>query len=117
LFTIEAAVERDTGKMLALPDDYEELEEYELEEKEFTEQLFSVRFQVNFTPDLQLSSLTQYETQSHELGNNIRLRWTFHPLGDLFIVYNHNAIQRVSDKRWEFISNEFPLKIQFTFRF
>ncbi len=115
--TLELAMERNTGTMLALPDDYEELEEFELEDKEFTEQLFSGRLQLNFTPDLQLSSITQYDTESHELGTNIRLRWTFHPLGDLFIVYNHNAIRSVADRRWEFVSNEFPVKIQFAFRF
>jgi hypothetical protein len=45
------------------------------------------------------------------------LRWTFDPLGDLFIVYNHNLIRRASDNRWEFVSNELPVKIQYAWRF
>jgi hypothetical protein len=27
---------------------------------------------------------------THSFGTNTRLRWTFSPLGDLFVVYNHN---------------------------
>ena len=27
-------------------------------------------------------------------GTNTRLRWTFNPLGELFVVYNHNLRTR-----------------------
>ena len=104
--------------MLALPDDIEEedLEGVELLPRSFNEELFGLRILLNFTADLQFSSLTQYDTESKELGTNNRLRWTFHPLGDIFIVYNHNVIRRSLDdrNRWEFISNEFPIKVQYT---
>jgi hypothetical protein len=76
-----------------------------------------VRLLLNFSPNLQFSSLTQYDTQSRELGSNNKLRWTFNPLGDLFLVYNHNMIRRVSDNRWKFVSNELPVKIQYAWRF
>jgi hypothetical protein len=117
LFTLEFSGERNTGKALALPDDYEELEEFELIERDYTEELFGIRLILNFSPDLQFSSLTQYDTQSRELGSNNRLRWTFDPLGEIFIVYNHNVVKRREDDRWEFVSNEFPLKIQYAWRF
>jgi hypothetical protein len=35
-----------------------------------------------------------YTGRLHEvgaLGTNTRLRWTFHPRGDLFVIYNHNV--------------------------
>lgn len=116
LWACELTGERSSGTVVALIDDYEELNSTATVEKDYLEQLFGVRFQFNISPDLQLSSLTQYETESRELGTNNRLRWTFHPFGDLFIVYNHN-IQRTVDRRWEFVSNELPVKLQYTMRF
>jgi hypothetical protein len=119
LFTLEFNTEYNSGTAKALPDDYDEEEEepVELTEQKYTERLYGIRFLLNFTPDLQLSSLTQYETESGELGSNNRLRWTFDPYGDIFIVYNHNLLRNREDKRWEFVSNQLPVKIQYTWRF
>ncbi len=120
-FTIELTGERNTGKASVLPDDYEELleegEGIELVEKEYTEQLFGIRLLINISADLQVSSFTQYDTQSKELGTNNRLRWTFDPFGEIFIVYNYNEIWRTDEGRWQFISNELPIKVQYTWRF
>ncbi|MCL4703507.1 carbohydrate binding family 9 domain-containing protein [bacterium] len=110
--TLEFSGERNTGKATAFDE-----EEETFTETDFTEELFGLRFQLNFSPNLQFSSLTQYDTQSRELGSNNKLRWTFNPLGDLFLVYNHNMVRRVSDNRWEFVSNELPVKIQYAWRF
>ena len=115
--TFELNVEFNNGKVLALPEDYEELEEFELEEKTFREDLWGLRLLLNFSPDLQFSSLTQYDTQSKELGTNNRLRWTYDPFGEIFIVYNHNVVRDDEEDRWKFISNELPIKIQYTWRF
>jgi hypothetical protein len=88
-----------------------------LTEVDYTEELLGLRLQLNFSPNLQFSSLTQYDTQSRELGTNNKLRWTFNPLGDIFLVYNHNLVRRAGDNRWEFVSNELPVKIQYAWRF
>jgi hypothetical protein len=116
LLTLEFSGERNTGKAMALPDP-DEAESEGLVESDFTEELYGVRLLLNFSPNLQFSSLTQYDTQSRELGSNNKLRWTFNPLGDLFLVYNHNMIRRVGDNRWQFVSNELPVKIQYAWRF
>ena len=116
LLTVEFTAERNTGKMMALPEDVEEEDAVELVQTDFTEEAYGVRLLLNFSSDLQLSSLTQYDNESKELGSNTRLRWTFDPFGDIFIVYNHNLIRNEEDK-WEFVSNELPIKIQYTFRF
>ncbi|OGC02375.1 hypothetical protein A2V82_08600 [candidate division KSB1 bacterium RBG_16_48_16] len=110
--TLELSGERNTGKAKVLEDESEEFIE-----QDFTEELFGARLQLNFSANFQLSSLTQYDTQSRELGSNNKLRWTFHPLGDIFLVYNHNLIRRVGDNRWKFVSNELPVKIQYAWRF
>ena len=115
-FTVEFAAERNTGKVMALPEDVEEEEATELVLRKFKEEVYGVRLLFNISPDLQVSSFTQYDTESKELGSNNRLRWTFHPLGDLFIVYNHNLL-RNTENRWQFVSNKLPIKIQYTWRF
>ena len=40
-----------------------------------------------------------------------------HPLGDIFIVYNHNLRRDRDEDRWEFVSNQLPIKIHSTWRF
>jgi hypothetical protein len=85
-------------------------------EATFLEQLYGLRVLLNFSPNLEFSSLTQYDTESGDLGSNNRVRWTFSPYGDLFVVYNHNMI-RTDDPRWAFESNQLPIKVQYTWRF
>ena len=82
----------------------------------FTEDVYGARLQVNISSDLQISSLMQYDNQSHSIGTNTRLRWTFRPLGDLFVVYNHN-LQRSLTRRWELDSNQLLVKFQYALRF
>jgi hypothetical protein len=69
---------------------------------------------VNFSPDLSLASYTQYDTDSDSVGVNTRLRWTFKPVGDLFIVYNHNV--RSLLERWQLDSNQLLIKLQYAWR-
>lgn len=109
LFTLEFSAERNTGNAIALEDTL-------LVPKDFTEELFGVRLLLNISSDLQISNLTQYDTGSKELGSNSKLRWTFHSLGELFIVYNHN-LERTERRRWSFLSNQVPVKIQYALRF
>lgn len=61
-----------------------------LPEGNFTQDLVGTRVRVNVSSNLQLNSYLQYDNSSDSFGANTRLRWTFAPLGDLFVVYNHN---------------------------
>ena len=69
---------------------------------------------MNISPDLQLSSFVQYDTESRTFGTNTRLRWTFHPQGDVFVIYNHN-LKEITD-RWRRDSNELLVKVQYAVR-
>ena len=73
LLTVEVSAERDTG---------------DLEEGRFTTTVVGTRARVNISPDLQFSSYVQYDTDSRSVATYSRLRWTFRPLGDLFVIYN-----------------------------
>jgi hypothetical protein len=112
LLTLEILAERNTGEVSILEEGSEEVVP-----ADFIEQVYGTRIILNLSPNLQVSTLTQYDTESRELGSNNKLRWTFHPNGDVFIVYNHNLIRTLNDPRWLFESNQVPLKIQYSWRF
>jgi hypothetical protein len=92
-----------------------ERSDVDLPEGSFTQDVYKARLQFNISSDLQISSLLQYDNQSRSLGTNTRLRWTFHPLGDLFVVYNHN-LQRSLTDRLQFDSNQLLVKLQYALR-
>jgi len=100
LFTFSLSGERDIGR---------------LKEGRFNQTLLGVRTKVNVSPNLQISSFVQYDTESRAVGTNTRLRWTFHPLGDLFVIYNHN-LKEITD-RWRLDSNQLLVKLQYSWRY
>ncbi|MEJ2311473.1 MAG: hypothetical protein P8Y11_03720, partial [Gemmatimonadales bacterium] len=82
---------------------------------DFTQDLLVGRVDLYFTTDLNASVLAQYDNQSRSVGFNNRLRWTFNPYGDLFVVYNHNI--QDFDGRWDLESNGLTIKVQQAFLF
>ncbi len=90
----------------------------ELPSGDFTQYLYSGRAEVKPTADFQVSSFLQYDNESRSFGTNTRLRWTFHPLGDLFVVYNHNLLRSLGARqRFGFESNQFLVKVQYAMRY
>jgi hypothetical protein len=99
LLTVEFSGERNIGR---------------LPSGDFTQTLVGTRLRINVSPDLSVSSYTQYDTESDSVGVNTRLRWTFLPVADLFVVYNHN-VRSLLD-RWELDSNQLLVKLQYAWR-
>jgi hypothetical protein len=86
----------------------------------FTQDVIGSRLRMNVSPDLQLSSFLQYDSESSSFGTNSRVRWTFNPLGDLFVVYNHNLRTRdplTREQELAFESNQLLVKLQYAFRY
>ena len=54
----------------------------------FVQRLWQLNLAYAFSPDLVLTSFAQYDSESQNAGNNLRLRWTIKPGNDLFIVWN-----------------------------
>jgi hypothetical protein len=100
LVAIELTGERDVG---------------DLREGHFVQAVSGTRVRFNVSPDMQISSYWQYDTQSKSIGTNSKLRWTFHALGDLFVIYNHN-VRDIAD-RWQLDSNQLLVKLQYAFRY
>lgn len=100
LVTVEFTGERNVGR---LPSGH------------FTQTLVGNRLRVNISPDLSIASYVQYDTDSDSVGVNTRLRWTFSPVGDLFVVYNHNVRELL--QRWQLDSNQLLVKFQYALRY
>ena len=99
LVTVEFSGERNVGR---------------LGSGRFTQTLTGTRLRVNISPDLSIASYVQYDTDSESVGTNTRIRWTFLPVADLFIVYNHN-VRSILD-RWRLDSNQLLVKLQYAWR-
>ena len=80
----------------------------------FTQTLVGNRLRINISPDFSIASYVQYDTDSDSIGVNTRLRWTFTPVADLFVVYNHNV--RSLLERWQLESNQLLVKLQYAWR-
>ena len=80
----------------------------------FTQTIVGTRLRLNFSPDLEIASYMQYDAVSDSIGINTRLRWTFRPVGDLFVVYNHNVRSMLD--RWQLDSNQLLVKMQYAWR-
>jgi hypothetical protein len=99
LLTLEFSGERNIGRLAA---------------GDFWQTLVGTRLRVNLSPDLSVASYVQYDTDSESIGANTRLRWTFLPVADLFVVYNHNVRSMLD--RWQLESNQLLVKLQYAWR-
>ena len=91
-----------------------------LAEGSFTQQVVGTRLRVNVSPDLQFNSYLQYDNESDSFGTNTRVRWTFRPSGDLFVVYNHNLRTLdplTRDRQLRFTSNQLLVKLQYAIQY
>lgn len=92
-----------------------------LAEGDFTQQVVGTRVRMNVSPDLQFNSYVQYDNGSDSFGTNSRVRWTFSPVGELFVVYNHNIRELIPSpgmpREWRFDSNQLLVKLQYAWRY
>ncbi len=79
---------------------------------DFNKELVSARTALNISSDLNISLFIQYDNESNSVGSYSRLRWTFAPLGDLFIVYKHNIQPELTD-RWQQDQNQLIVKLTY----
>ena len=97
---VEASGETDVGK---------------LPQGDFIERLWQLKTFYAFTPDLTVSAFAQYDSDSRGLGLNSRLRWTFSPGRDLFLVWNRNWAQALGEGlRLRPTADELTLKLRWT---
>ena len=87
-----------------------------VDEGGFSTNLIQLDLGFDFTPDISLSSLIQYDDITEVIGTNTRFRWILTPGTDIFFVYNHNWWNN-PDYRMYTINQGAALKGVYTHRF
>jgi len=91
----------------------------ELQQGKFIQRLWQLNASYAFSPNLALTSFLQYDTESQNIGNNMRLRWTIKPGNDFFIVWNRGWKRLIQYRNEVGIVSESELlavKLRWTFR-
>jgi len=94
-----------------------ELVRANLPQGRFRENVYQLKADFFFSPDLGLMNYIQYDDVSKNLGVNVRFRWQLSPGNEIFFVYTKNW-----ERRWDPESRFFPLgdrgvlKIQLSLR-
>lgn len=83
---------------------------------DFDQTLLGLRVRFNATPDLQLNSFVQYDTDSENFGVNSRIHWIFHPQGDFFLVYNSTSVYERPEDRFMRVNSQLLAKLRYNFR-
>src|SRR6056297_533631 len=86
-----------------------------LEEGDFTTDLFRFNSNVDLTPWTSFTSILQYDTVSDLLGLFNRFRWIIQPGADLYLVHTWNWIQ--VDDRFSPLETQGSVKVSYTYRF
>ena len=70
-----------------------------------------------FNSKLSLTTLTQYDNLSNDIGINARFRYNFEAGRDLWFVLNHNLVDDPIENRFRSTTSAAALKIRYTFRY
>jgi hypothetical protein len=91
------------------------LNQIRLPEGDFDVRVTSGRLNLTFTPDLSWNTIVQYDNVSGIVGVNSRIRWTYCPGSDLFLVVNRGW--DFDEWRFRTLTTELAVKLVATFRF
>ena len=80
--------------------------------------LIGSRLGYYFSPDFNISALLQYDNLSRALGFSARLRRTFEPGNELFLIVDR-SYEQDEDRfdRFNIIDSDYAAKLGWTFRF
>ncbi|MCP2520417.1 carbohydrate binding family 9 domain-containing protein [Candidatus Aminicenantes bacterium AC-335-B20] len=83
----------------------------DLPQGKFSENVYRLKADFYFTPNLGLLNYIQYDDISKQLGANIRLKWRISPGNYVYLVYNSTW-----ERRWDPISRFVPLESKGVFK-
>ena len=89
----------------------------DLPEGRFTTNLVTTRATYTVTPLMFVSALLQYNSSTHSLSTNVRLRWEYQPGSEIFIVYNEQRVTLDPTRFPELANRAFIIKINRLFRY
>lgn len=93
-----------------------ERNDIKLKQGTFDTQVFSIRADYNFSPDIAWANLVQYDSESQILGIQSRFRWILKPGNDVFLVFNRGWFHTF-DGGYRPSFDIGTAKIQYTLRF
>lgn len=84
----------------------------------FVEKLWQFNGAFSWSPDLSLSTFVQYDNISFDLSSNTRLRWTFRPGDDFYVIWDRTWVRDLTHPGVNLEPNaeSVTAKIQWTFR-
>lgn len=62
----------------------------------FVEKLWQFKGALAWSPDLSLSTFVQYDNVSFDLSSNTRLRWTFRPGDDFYVIWDRTWVRNAA---------------------
>lgn len=83
----------------------------------FTTKLLGSRVTYTATPTLFASALVQFNSSTHVVSANARLRWEYHPGSEIFVVYNEERDREASIGLPTLQNRAFIVKVNRFFRF
>jgi len=88
----------------------------DLPEGAFTTSLYRVDARTQFGPWVSLTNNVQYDSESNEVGWQLRFRWIQKPGDDIFFIWTQNWLDD-SDEGFHTLDRRGAAKIVRTFRF
>jgi Domain of unknown function (DUF5916) len=84
----------------------------------FVEKLWQFKGALSWSPDLSLSTFVQYDNVSFDLSSNTRLRWTFRPGDDFYVIWDRTWVRNVTHPGTNLDpdAESITAKIRWTFR-
>jgi hypothetical protein len=83
----------------------------------FESRLIGSRVTYTATPLLFVSALVQYNSSTHSVSTNARMRWEYRPGSELFIVYNEERDSEPAATASGLLNRSFIVKVNRFFRF
>ena len=85
----------------------------------FRTDLVVSRVNYSFTPRMFFSGLTQFNSASNTLSNNLRLRWEYSPGSEVFVVYTEDRETNplMPDRYTDLRNRGFVVKVNRLLRF
>jgi hypothetical protein len=87
-----------------------------LREGDFTTHLLGTRATYTITPQMFVSALTQYTSNTNSVSTNARLRWEYQPGSELFVVYSEQR-DTLAQRFPDMMNRAFIVKFNRLFRF
>jgi hypothetical protein len=89
-----------------------------LKQGNFVQRLLQLNLVYAINPNLVWSNFLQYDTESQNVGNNMRVRWTLKPGNDLFLVWNRGWQRVVTSRELNIVPDKdlVAIKLRWTFR-